>query len=72
LIDAKQFSEAIEVFTLNSRLYPSSSGATDSLGQAFYRAGQKQMALESFRKSLERNAEDQIAKNWIRILSSGE
>jgi len=43
---------ALYVFEKNVHLYPESSNAYDSLGEAFLKAGRKAEAIESYRKSL--------------------
>ncbi len=48
----KKIDEAIEIFKLNVASYPGSSNANESLGEAYLERGDKQMAAESFNKSL--------------------
>ena len=45
--------EAIEIFKLNVSLYPQSANAFDSLGEAYMASGEKELAIESYEKSLE-------------------
>ena len=70
LIEEKHMPEAVAVMTLNVRLHPESRNVYDMLGQAFARAGQKKQALEAFKKSVDKNPDDQNAKNWIRNLTT--
>ena len=40
------------IFKLNVVIYPASSNAHESLGEAYLERGDKQMAVESFNRSL--------------------
>ena len=53
LIEAKKPPQAIEVFRLNTILFPRSSNVFDSLGEAYMEAGNKPLAIESYQKSLD-------------------
>ena len=55
----------IEIFKLNAELHPSSWNAFDSLAEAYYEKGDKQKALELYRKSLELNPENENGKKFI-------
>jgi CubicO group peptidase (beta-lactamase class C family) len=48
----KKINEAVEIFKLNVTAYPGSSNTYESLGEAYLEQGDKQMAAESFNKSL--------------------
>jgi cytochrome c-type biogenesis protein CcmH/NrfG len=66
LLQQKKNAEAIEVFKLNVEAFPESANTYDSLGEAYMKAGQKELAIKSYAKSLElnpnnRNAVDQLA-----------
>ena len=45
--------EAIEIFKINVSVFPESYNAYDSLGEAYMIAGNKERAVENYRKSLE-------------------
>jgi tetratricopeptide (TPR) repeat protein len=67
LIADKKYPEAIAILKLNVELYPQSSNAYDSLGEVYMLSGQKQLARENYRKSLEldpnnRNAVEMLKK----------
>lgn len=47
-----QGADAIRLFRLNVELFPDSSNAYDSLGEAYAAAGQRQSAIANYRKSL--------------------
>jgi CubicO group peptidase (beta-lactamase class C family) len=53
LLQEKDFPHAIEVFRLNTLVFPRSGNAFDSLGEAYMAAGMNDRAIESYRKSLE-------------------
>jgi tetratricopeptide (TPR) repeat protein len=66
LLQQKRTADAIEVFKLNVEAFPESGNTYDSLGEAYMKAGQKELAIKSYAKSLElnpgnRNAVDQLA-----------
>jgi CubicO group peptidase (beta-lactamase class C family) len=46
-------SDAIEVFKLNTSVYPRSSNAFDSLGEAYRAVGDRELAIESYQKAVE-------------------
>jgi len=48
----KKIDEAVAIFKLNTTVYPGSSNTYESLGEAYLERGDKQMATESFNKSL--------------------
>lgn len=53
LLNEKKVMNAIEVFKLNSIAYPHSSNVFDSLGEAYYKAGDKTNAIKCYEKALE-------------------
>jgi len=61
--------EAIDVFKLNVKLYPKSSKAYDSLGEAYTKFGNKELAIKSYQKSLELDPENKNAKKKLEELS---
>jgi hypothetical protein len=52
LLSADRREQAIQVFRLNTRAYPSSANAFDSLGEALLGAGYRDAAIASYRKAL--------------------
>jgi CubicO group peptidase (beta-lactamase class C family) len=52
LIEQNKLKEAIAVFQLNVEAYPQSSNVYDSLGEAYMKNGDKQLAIENYEKSL--------------------
>jgi Flp pilus assembly protein TadD len=47
--------DAIQVFQMNVQEYPKSWNCYDSLGEAYMKAGQKDLAIQNYNKSLELN-----------------
>jgi tetratricopeptide (TPR) repeat protein len=62
--------EAIAVFEINAREFPNSSNVYDSLGEAYMNAGQKEMAIKNYRKSVELNPRNTNAVDIIKKLES--
>jgi dienelactone hydrolase/predicted negative regulator of RcsB-dependent stress response len=71
LMEENHLAEAIEVLKLDVQVFPSSSNSYDSLGEAYMKAGQKQLAIESYKKSLELNPGDDEAKEKLKELEGG-
>jgi energy-coupling factor transporter ATP-binding protein EcfA2 len=53
LLQGKRTNEAIEIFKLNVRAYPDRANPYDSLGEAYMIAGNKDLAIENYKKALE-------------------
>ena len=64
----KQVDDAIKLFELNVELYPQSWNAYDSLAEAWYAKGEKQKALELYRKSLELNPASENGKKFVALI----
>jgi tetratricopeptide (TPR) repeat protein len=60
---------AIQVFKLNVNAYPHSANVYDSLGEAYAHNGEKQLAIQNYRKSLELNPENEHAAGEINRLA---
>jgi CubicO group peptidase (beta-lactamase class C family) len=65
LLTNKRIDEAIEVFILNVRMFPKSANTYDSLGEAYLIAGNKELAIENYEKSLKLNPENKNAAEQI-------
>jgi tetratricopeptide (TPR) repeat protein len=59
---------AIEIFTLNCLAHPNSSNSFDSLGEAYAKIDEIDLALKNYRKAVELNPQNGNARNWIRLL----
>ena len=66
LLEEKKLKEAIEVFRLNVFAFPKSANAFDSLGEAYLEAGDKQSAIENYKKSLALNPENENAREVLK------
>ena len=60
--------EAIEIFKFIVSEYPESANAYDSLGEAFMKAGEKDLAIRNYEKSLELDPENENAKKKLGYL----
>ena len=54
----KKMPEAIAVFKVNMELYPNSWNTYDSLGEAYMNNGDKELAIENYKKSLALNPQN--------------
>jgi 3-oxoadipate enol-lactonase len=57
--------EAIELFKLNVLAYPESANTYDSLGEAYMTNGEKDLAIQNYKRSLDLDPNNQNAKNMI-------
>lgn len=55
MLRAKKVDDAIKIFQRNVEEYPNSSNPYDSLGEAYMTAGQKDLAIKNYEKSVELN-----------------
>jgi S-formylglutathione hydrolase FrmB len=53
LLGMDKIEDAIEIFKLNVEMFPESSNPYDSLGEAYLKAGNKELALKNYKKSVE-------------------
>ena len=68
LLQRKRLPDAIAVFRLNTRRFPRSWNAFDSLGEAYAAAGDRESAMASSRRSLELNPENANATAMLEKL----
>lgn len=68
LLSQKQEQKALEVFKLNVFLHPESSNAFDSLGEIYLKIGNKELAVQNYKKSLELNPKNENAKKVLEQL----
>jgi pimeloyl-ACP methyl ester carboxylesterase len=67
--DGRQWSaEAIALLKLNVTFYPESSNMYESLGDAYLKSGQNQLAADSYKKSLEKNPNNDHARQKLKDL----
>lgn len=55
LIQKGRVKDAVEVFKINTEAYPQSGNVWDSLGEAYMLDGQRELAVQNYKKSLEVN-----------------
>ena len=60
-----RIADAIIVFEYNTKLFPKSGNVFDSLGEAYYKEGNKEKALISYKKSLALDPTNMNAKKVI-------
>jgi glyoxylase-like metal-dependent hydrolase (beta-lactamase superfamily II) len=70
LLKVKRVKDAIEVFKLNVKEYPSSSNVYDSLGEAYMVNGDKDISILNYKKSIELNPNNENAKAMIKKMES--
>jgi CubicO group peptidase (beta-lactamase class C family) len=63
--------DAIRVFQANVALYPNEANVYDSLGEGYMAAGQKDLAIWNYRKSLELNPHNDNAVAMLKKLGVG-
>lgn len=65
LIEKGDAKAAIEVFKLNAEQFPQSLNVWDSLGEAYYKSGDKEAAVKSYEKSLQLNPQNEDGKKML-------
>jgi len=70
LMGENHLPEATELFKLEVQLFPNSSNAYESLAEAYMKAGQKQLAIDNYKKSLELNPVNDDAKEKLKVLET--
>lgn len=65
-INKSKFNDAIAILKLNTEFYPKSANAFDSLGEAYMKAGNKELAIKNYEKSLELNPQNTNAVEHIK------
>jgi len=68
LLEKGRNADAIAIFKLNVEEYPKSGDAYDSLAEAYAKDGQKQQAIDNYRKCLELDPKNQDAANKLKEL----
>jgi tetratricopeptide (TPR) repeat protein len=68
LLRYKKVNEAIELFTFVAEEFPLSANAYDSLGEAYMKAGNKELAIENYKKSMELNPDNENAGKMLEQL----
>jgi Flp pilus assembly protein TadD len=70
LLEQGHLLEAVEILKLAVTMYPSSSNAYSSLGEAYRRTGNKTLAVENFRKAFELDHFNYFAEYQLKRLQN--
>ena len=69
-LQAQHVTEAIALFKLNVEMYPNAFNTYDSLGESYMVHGERQAAVENYRKSLALNPQNTNAVQMLKKLES--
>ncbi len=69
LLQQQRNDDALSVFKLNVELFPTSANVYDSLGETYLKEGNKELAIQNYKKSLELNPKNE---NAIKVLKQLE
>lgn len=70
LLQAGKVKEAVEIFKLNVEMFPQGFNTYDSLGEAYAAAGERELAVQNYKKSLELNPNNTGAVAALKKLES--
>ena len=70
LLSEKKINQAIDFFKLNVFAFPKSANAFDSLGEAYLEVGNKDLAIENYKKSLVLDPHNRYAEEVLKRLSN--
>ena len=70
LLQMKRVRDAIEIFKLNVEMYPQNANVYDSLGEAYLESGDKSLAIQNYKKSLELNPRNENAVEKLKKLEA--
>ena len=70
LLHAQKITDAIEIFKLSVEAYPQSYNTYDSLAEAYMDHGDRDLAIQNYRKSLELNPGNTNATKMLQKLSA--
>ncbi len=70
LIQKNRLADAIEVFKINTEAYPQSGNVWDSLGEAYMLNGERELAIQNYKKSLEVNPKNANAVPMLERLGA--
>jgi tetratricopeptide (TPR) repeat protein len=68
LLGRRRYAEAIKVFEANTVLFPKSSNVYDSLGEAYLKTGNFELALRNYQKVIELNPQNANAAGVVNRL----
>lgn len=70
LIAAQKITDALEVFKINTEMFPDSWNAYDSLAETYMTLGNKKLAIKNYEKSLELNSQNTNAVEQLKKLKN--
>ena len=68
LLGNNKIQDAIEIFKLNIEIYPNYANGYDSLGEAYMKAGENELAIQNYQRSLEWDPGNTNAKEMLEML----
>jgi putative CocE/NonD family hydrolase len=68
LLNMGRLKDTIEIFKLNVEVYPNAFNPYDSMGEAYMADGQKELAIENYKKSVELNPDNENGQRFATIL----
>jgi len=68
MLSANRNQDGIEIFKLNVELHPDYANGYDSLGGAYMKAGENELAIENYKKSLQLDPENENAVETLKKL----
>lgn len=68
LLQANKVASAIEIFKLNVEAFPYSGNCYDSLGEAYLKNGDRQLAIDNYKKSIELDPTNEAGKKALEQL----
>jgi CubicO group peptidase (beta-lactamase class C family) len=69
LLGMRRIKDAIEILKLNTEIYPQGFNTYDSLGEAYAHNGDKELAIQNYKKSLELNPDNASATEALKKLN---
>jgi tetratricopeptide (TPR) repeat protein len=70
LIDDNALPQAIDLLKFEVQIYPDTSSGHATLAEAYKKSGQKQLAIENYKKALAINPDNEDAKEKLKELDS--
>jgi len=72
LVRNNRMDDAIQLFVLNTEQFPKSGNVFDSMGEAYFKIGDKEKALASYKKAFELDPSNGNAADIIKKLQGGQ
>ena len=69
-LNKEKYNDAIEVFKINTVLFPKSTNVFDSLGEGYLKSGDSLLAYENYRKALKIDNGNRRAKRYVDAFES--